>query len=368
MKRRFVLGLMAGVLSLSLLAGCTAEVKPVEDPTPTTSATGNSTTVTPPTTTAPTDTVTPPTASPGDPAKFNRFTGAYDNEAGVSSRPVAVMIGNNDRSRPQVGLSAADWFVEAETEGGITRIMAVFADESRVPEQLCPIRSARTPFIKLASALDAVYVHAGGSIAGLELLGQTRQDAVNALMNHGNTFWRDAELRAQKGLEYSLSTSGDKLENRLEQLKFRGHTERPFYTFADEAVAGTPCTELTAVYSGAQSVRFVYNATTGTYTKYHAGRNDNYVLHTDAAGRTIDVANVIVMYDTKYTENEVTIGFTLSSGNGIICAGGQMRQIQWQRTDNGLTFTENGQPVTFLPGKTYICLINKNNQGSTVIR
>lgn len=362
MKHRFVLGLLAGALSLSMM-GCTAEVKPAKDPAPTTA--GETTTSTTTATTAP---VTQPTAPAPDPATRNPLTGRYESAPIADSRPVAVMIGNNDRSRPQIGLSAADWYVEAETEGGITRIMAVFASADRVPAQLCPIRSARTPFIKLAGALDAVYVHAGGSEAGLAMLGSTRQDAVNALMNHGSTFWRDANLRAQKGLEYSLSTGGDKLKTRLSELNKRATTDRLAYTFSEDVVAGTPCTELTAVYSGAQSVRFVYDAATGQYSKYHAGRGGNFTRHVDAANNPIEAANVILMYDTKYAENETTIGFTLSAGEGIICAGGQMREIQWQRTDSGLTFTEKGQPVSFLPGKTYICLINKNNKASTVVR
>lgn len=58
---------------------------------------------------------------------------------------MAVMIGNNDKSRPQYGLDQADMYVEAETEGGITRIMAVFANAARVPAQLGPVRSAGRP-------------------------------------------------------------------------------------------------------------------------------------------------------------------------------------------------------------------------------
>ena len=81
-------------------------------------------------------------------------------------RPVAIMIGNNDRSRPQINIDKADMYMEAETEGGITRIMAVFAGNSRVPNTIGPIRSARTPFIKSAESLDSIYVHAGGSKTG----------------------------------------------------------------------------------------------------------------------------------------------------------------------------------------------------------
>ena len=51
-----------------------------------------------------------------------------------------------------------------------------------------------------------------------------------------------------------------------------------------------------------------------------------------------------------------------------LCAGGTVRKIEWTRNAAGLTITENGQPATFLPGKTYICLTDKNNQNSTVTR
>ena len=64
-------------------------------------------------------TTTPPTTSPPTQTKgdFNIFTGEDSLAAGADTRPVAVMIGNNDKSRPQYGLDQADMYVEAETEG-----------------------------------------------------------------------------------------------------------------------------------------------------------------------------------------------------------------------------------------------------------
>ena len=75
----------------------------------------------------------------------NPLTGLEDMKS-ATSRPVAVMVGNNDKSRPQYGIEKADMLIEGETEGGITRIMAVFSDASRVPDAVGPVRSARSPF------------------------------------------------------------------------------------------------------------------------------------------------------------------------------------------------------------------------------
>ena len=61
------------------------------------------------------------------------------------------------------------------------------------------------------------------------------------------------------------------------------------------------------------------------------------------------------------------VSFTLESGNGILCSGGTVRNIQWTRTENGLTFTENGKDATFLTGKTYICVVSDGYKDGTVI-
>lgn len=363
MNIRVISALAAGVLALSMLGGCKPTPAPVDNTTPTTTA---PTTEAITTTTEPT---TPPTttAPAPDTAKFNRLTGKYDNEAGASSRPVAVMIGNNPKSRPQVGLANADLYVEAETEGGITRMMAVFSDSSRLPAQLCPIRSARSPFVLMAQSLDAFYVHAGGSVAGMQTLQNSGVTSINGLSNIGGAFWRDASLRSSRGLEYSLSTSADNITSYISSRGLRNTSDRTPFTYGETA-SGSDCTQLQVRFSGAQTDSFVYNADTGLYKKY-VGTLGNASAHVTTAGESIDVTNIVVMYDTKFAENETTISFNLSSGNGILCSGGKVRDIRWSRTASGLSFTEtNGNTATFLPGKTYICLVNKANQGNTVTK
>lgn len=358
MTKRFAPLLAAGLLTLSLLGGCSKKSDP------------NETAPTDPATTAPPITTTVPTgdtpAAP-DPALYNRLTGEYDNTAGPASRPVAVMIGNNDKSRPQIGLATADVYLEAETEGGITRMMAIYADASRLPTQLCPIRSARSPFVLMAQSLDAIYIHAGGSEAGLKTLANSGIAAINALNSNGDTFWRDSAMRSSRGMEYSLSTGGSKLDAWIGSHDFRETSERAPFTFGT-AASGDACTQLQVTFSGAQTDSFVYDSGTGRYKKY-VGKLGSASAHVTTDGSPIEVTNVVILYDTKYAENETTINFNLSSGSGTLCSGGTARPIQWSRTSSGLSFKEkSGDTATFLPGKTYICLVNKANQSSTVIK
>lgn len=351
--------LCAGLLTLSLLCGCAQDTAPDDTPAATTAALTTTTSSLADTTTT--------TAPQADPALYNRLTGEYTNTAGGDSRAVAVMIGNNPKSRPQVGLDSADVYFETETEGGITRIMAIYADASRLPSQLCPIRSARSPFVLMAQALDAIYIHAGGSVAGLQTLENSQIASINALGSNGDTFWRDAALRSERGLEYSLSTSGEKLSSWIHSHNFRLTSDRAPFTF-DEAAAGETCTKLQVTFSGAQTNSFVYDGDTHRYKKY-VGKLGSASAHVTTANAGIEVSNILVMYDSKYAENETTINFRLSSGDGLLCSGGQSRPIQWTRTASGLTIREtNGTTASFAVGKTYICLVSQSNRGDTVVQ
>ena len=367
MRIRFFAAAAAALICFSLLGGCaeSADPSPLAG-TALTLPADEVPTETVPTGAAPTERPTEavPTEAEPEPVNYNRLTGEYDNPAGAASRAVGVMLGNNKKSRPQIGIWNADLFLEAETEGGITRIMAVFADVSRIPDKLCPVRSARSPFALIAQSLDLVYVHAGGSQEGLKTVKNAGLNSVNALTD-GVTFWRDQGLKASRGTEYSLCTSGEKIAARIQKRGWRTASDRAPFTFG-EPEGGTPCTRVQVTFSGSQTDSFLYDPETDLYTKY-LGRLANPTLHADAEGAALQVANLLILYDTKYAENQVTINFTLSSGEGVLISGGRSRTVRWTRTAKGLTVTENGAPALFSPGKTYICLVSKSNKSATVL-
>ena len=73
------------------------------------------------------------------PEKFyNPLTGESGfSKSKLDSKPVAVMINNiSVAQRVQCGLKDADIVYETLAEGGITRMMAVFADVSKVIESV----------------------------------------------------------------------------------------------------------------------------------------------------------------------------------------------------------------------------------------
>ncbi|HBT63832.1 MAG TPA: hypothetical protein DEB10_04110 [Ruminococcaceae bacterium] len=316
--------------------------------------------------TSQTPTATSTTKAPKD---VNPLTGVADIQPGSWVRPVAFMTGNDSRSRPQINLDKADMYVEAETEGGITRIMAVFTGVSRVPNKLGPIRSARTPFIKIAESLNSIYVHAGGSKTGKALLKTADVGNIDALYGINNSaFWRDAELRRTKGLEYSMLTAGDKLSKRIKSFGFSTKfSKTPPITYGTSEKGSGAGSNVEVRLSGLQTISFRYNAKSGLYTKNN-GTLAGGQVHKSKGGVAITATNIFIMYDRKYSENERTIGFELQGGTGVLVTEGTSRQIRWTRTKNQLKFTEyDGTALTVKAGKPYICLTDKSNASKTVL-
>ena len=78
-----------------------------------------------------------------EPANQNLLTGwANLSEKAIGKRPVAVMVNNVKAALPQYGISQADIIFELPVEGDLTRLMAMYADYTKVPD-ICAIRSCR---------------------------------------------------------------------------------------------------------------------------------------------------------------------------------------------------------------------------------
>ncbi len=91
-----------------------------------------------------------------DKTAYNYLTGNNDMAADlVGKRPYAVSVNNILECWPQYGLSQADIIYEIETEGGITRMMALFMDIRGVP-LIGSIRSLRDQFSEAVYPLDPI--------------------------------------------------------------------------------------------------------------------------------------------------------------------------------------------------------------------
>lgn len=311
----------------------------------------------------PTPTTTPSTAAAtAAPVRYQNLLTGQNTLETTRNRPVAFMIDNYSSTIRQKNIDKADLYVEAETEAGIPRIMAVFGSIETVPSQVGPCRSARTHFVKMAKALDSIYCHIGGSTLGRAMIREKKLTSLDSLVE------KSGELKAVNGaVEHTKVFTLSKINQAIQKrgISTSTSTSSP-YIFGVKAGSGAGAAVQVNISSGYKT-SFTYDAGTGFYTKHRNSLSS--AVHVSYDGDPIQVSNVIVMYDTRFDEDGSHISFTLSSGNGLLVSGGTSREIRWSRTDSQLSFTEaDGTPLTVAAGKTYICLTSGGQARNTVLQ
>ena len=140
---------------------------------------------------------------------YNHLTGMpFKDGQDKSLRPVAVMVNNAKIALPQYGLSAADIVYEAVTEGGITRLMALYSDINDI-SRVGPVRSARHQFVEMMLPLNAIYVHIGSSISANRLLNAYSYQDIDGIYLGSLAFSFDSEMAKTKSSEHCWFTSKD---------------------------------------------------------------------------------------------------------------------------------------------------------------
>lgn len=315
-------------------------------------------------TTAPTETTAPPMLYQ------HPLTGEPLYEPNTS-RPIAVMLNNIKQAMPQHGVSQADILYEVLAEGGVTRCMGIFTNIQNV-EKLGSLRSARKYYVDIALGYDAGYLHAGGSPEALGYLNTLRNMNLDAGLS-ATHFYRDQDrLNSGYSLEHTLFTSGEKLlEFAQTQNVSTTVAEDKTYnmTFDDKKVIVGESANKVSVYfnqggvpnAWTKSTILTYNPDTKTYfAQQHGG---DYIDGNNK--ETISFRNIVVLKAATSIQSDnvhLTIQ-TVGSGEGYFACNGQIVKIRWSRNsvNEPFTFTqENGNPITYGVGKTYIGVIPSN--------
>lgn len=360
--------ILAAVVLVLILGGSGPDDAPAPTGTGQPSTTGE--------TTAPSDdaadgTTADPTDGTGEPSGSavirNPLTGAVLEEP-LLSRPIAVMLNNIKAAMPQHGVSQADILYEVLAEGGITRCMGIYSDISQV-EKLGSIRSARKYYVDLALGYGAAYVHAGSSSDAKAFLKELEDMDLDAGLS-AKYFYRDQDrLNAGYSLEHTLFSSGENV------LAFAGtrkvsttvQEERSYgMIFSEEAnLSGQAADKITVYFhmSGSPSgstktTVLTYNA--GDRLYYAAQHGGDYI--DGNTNETVSFRNVLVLRaETSLQSDGKKLNVeTTGSGDGQFFCNGQTVAIRWSRgsLEEPFSFTlENGEPVTFAVGSTYIAVV-----------
>ncbi|MDR1669328.1 MAG: DUF3048 domain-containing protein [Oscillospiraceae bacterium] len=370
-RRKIVVPAAAAVLLLAAGAVVLATVLPLNRPEPQPEAPSSSPVIpSPPPKPSPSPVKPSPSPSPETPeGPVNPLTGlALEDESALYNRPFAVMHNNSydkngrQNALPMHGVSQADVIYEVLAEGGITRMLALYQDLSKIPS-LGAIRSTRTYYLELALAYDAILSHAGGSYQAIyQDIPRWGMDTINA-ERYGSTYWRD-KSRIDKGtaLEHTMFTSGEALLGAIEKLERKtvpeGFANGLSYS-NHVTVSGEAALRVRVPFTNNKSTWFLYNREEDVYyveeygSAFIDGQNNQQVA----------VTNVLVLNtDISVIDKEGRLSVDLTSGGGgYYISGGQAAPISWSRDayDAPFRYTgQDGKPLELRPGKAYICVID----------
>lgn len=324
--------------------------------------------------TVPSQPVTQPTTQPTQTEPTMLYQNPLNGEPMAEpymGRPAAIMLNNHMQAMPQFGVGEADILYEVLAEGGITRCMGIYSDISSV-ERLCSIRSARKYYVDILRGYDAWYIHAGGSAeadAYMKNIGLNHLDGTIADCDY---FKRDNDrLNAGYSSEHTLYTTGQWVVSGAAKKGFDLTRENADYgmIFDDKAVIVGQSAEKLTVYfnmggkpgSYTKSTAFTYDPDTKLYSAAQHGG-----AYVDAStGKTVTFRNILVlrMATSVQSDGQLLTINTTGSGSGYFICNGQLVNIKWSRNSATQPFTytlENGTPITFGVGSTYIGVVPTN--------
>ncbi|WP_195543105.1 DUF3048 domain-containing protein [Massiliimalia timonensis] len=297
----------------------------------------------------------------------NPLTGLYDlDETMVGKRPVSFMINNHHRSWPQRGISQADIIYELPVEGGLTRLMAIYADYSKTKD-FGSNRSVRHDFVELSLPFHTIFIHWGGSTFGYDSLKKYGVDDIDGMIYANKYFYTDRSLH--KDIEHTRFMTQENLQDALTGTKIELTGETPAaYQFAQEedSVSFTDTAKKAYVkVSSAVKTTFNYDETNKDYTKVEF---DDDVIDGNTKEK-VHIKNVFILYDNiPLMSDGLHVDLSLSSGSGWYLTNGTRTAITWSKGDakNPLTFqTESGEALTVNPGNSWVLFVPDNMKEKT---
>lgn len=290
---------------------------------------------------------------------YNFLTGVKKDDK-KRPRPVAVTVNNIEASLPQYGIGAADIIMEFPAEGGITRLLALYSDYSKMPN-VCSIRSCRYYFPIFAQGFGAAYFCYGSNetlaTPMLKKLGIDYIDGNQA----GDTlaFDRDEERLESYSLEHTAYLKGENMKKIFKKYKFDKEIPDGFgdtvFSFSQKTLKfKKACEEITASFSNYYESKFTYNKKLKAYLKDHNGES-----HIDGkTEKQLSFENVIILQtEVKNYQNTVLVELDWKGGTGYYATNGTVRKILWEKKSEASPiefFDLDKKPIKINTGKSYI--------------
>ncbi|MFJ5994853.1 DUF3048 domain-containing protein [Streptomyces sp. NPDC092370] len=285
---------------------------------------------------------------PGDDGRGSAKESRQESSSQAGPSALAVKIDNAVRARPHTGIDAADVVYAEQVEGGLSRLMAVYA--TRLPETVGPVRSARESDLELLRQFGRPTLAFSGAqkkllplIDKAPLRAETPDNAADAYFRGSgrpaphNLYLRPERIVPEAPGKAALTTG---------------------FRYGSAPAGGTATDSRTVRYAAAR------------FTFTWSGARDRWLVGMDgtpattADGERMTAATVVVQYvkvresafqdflgnNTPYTE-------TVGSGKAEVLRGGRAWDVNWEREKaaDGTSFTTgDGAPVNFATGQVWV--------------
>jgi hypothetical protein len=277
------------------------------------------------------------------------------SEVATSNRAVAVMINNHPKARPHSGIHEADLIFELLAEGDVTRFLAVF--QSKKPEKIGPIRSARDYYIELAKGLNSLYIAHGYSPEAKKMLESGYIDDLNGMVYDGSLFKRANDRKAPHN---SYITYKDIIKG-AEKNQFSMDVQPPSYKFynkkeLDSLQGKTAKSVMVSYFSSALfNAMYDFDETLGKYKRFSNGEQ---TIDYDSKEPVLIDNLLIVEMQHKILDSAGRREINLTSGGtGYLLQKGKWNEITWKNIDGQIVPFQNGEEARLVPGKTWINVI-----------
>ena len=267
---------------------------------------------------------------------------------------VAVKVDDTEAGRPSMGLDKADVIYIEEAEGGLSRMVAVFASAK---PQVRAVRSVRTSDPELLGAYGRIILVASGG-GGNALPTLDRSGLYSLINDRGQGgFHRDLARVAP----YNLVTDLAAVSGAVKAVGVRnvGFT----WAVTDPRLSGAKVAPVVSTLVGSTSVDFVWDPKMARYVRTVGGQQI-----TAADGTVVAKPNVLVQYcqvtadrsDIDVNGNPSMYTHSVGSGGVVLFRGGKRIEGTWSRASNGaptLFQDSAGKPLLFAPGGTFVALV-----------
>lgn len=304
-------------------------------------------------------------------------------------RIVGVMVNNicnsaRQNARPQRGLSAAPVLIESKVEGNISRLCALYSGAEGIPE-VGPLRSGRDQFLQLIMPWQALYYHDGESVFCTQYVSQWDYAGLNIggkgyfnTPTHPQVAHRDPR-GGVVAYEHTEFTSGGEIRQAAQNagIDLTYDYDATFFPFADyrtgETVLLDGCSggrDVTVRHSANYQSAFHYSDPDQVYRmEMYSARTGRFEATVDELNsQQLAFENLLVCFApiAAYPgdSGDVQQVQYIAGGEAFYFTRGRVRPCQWSKPapDLPLEVTDNGQPVTFNRGRTYLAIVDEDER------